>query len=43
MRKHSKKTVLVFDEVRGIVKVIDGYKKIIESDVETVLRKFGLL
>jgi len=43
VNKHNKKTVLVIDEIKGVVKVVDGYKKIIESDVETVLRKLGLL
>ena len=43
VNRHNKKTVLVIDETKGIIKVVDGYKKIIESDVKTVLRKLGLL
>lgn len=41
-KRPSRKMILEIDLLTGQAKVVDGYKKIIEADAQTVFEKIGV-
>ncbi len=39
----SRKIILEIDLLRNQAKLVDNYKKIVETDIKTIMQKLGLL